>query len=275
MNTVRTVSAQFAEGSAIASFYIDIPFEVDMVRLVNMRSYAANIYPTTPRISFLPKNQIVSLGNKSAGFPSALPVEFYYDRPTPIIGTYTITNDVVIDTTAHPVAYVICVFEFWSGYPIPRRPTDFQNELLVVDTKENSFALDILFPVHEIVIENVSILNFNTITTSSLIFYSDFLPTGPSIVRDRDPLVGTTLVSNGLSKTRVSSGVLGIVSNTYDNNSKVRYRFKDPIFIRGNYRIWFEADPQPYPANQVLPTASGIWEDGTDTASFFIKFLSY
>lgn len=275
MNTIRTISAQFTLNTSIMDFYLDIPFEVDMVKLVDTRSYGVGVSTMSPRISFLPNNQVVCLANKT-GFPANNQIEFWFNRATPLIGTYYISNDVVGDT-AKPTSYLLFVFEFWSfkaGLPRAVRPTNWQQELISVSSIDNSFSLDIRFPVDEIIIENCDIINFNLSTQSSLIFYSDFLPSTPTYVKNIDPLVGTDYVSNNLSKARVSSGVIGVVHNTYYTNPVYRYKFEQPITIRGNYRIWNQADPQPYPASLLSPVASGIW-DNIDIATFFVKFISY
>jgi hypothetical protein len=276
MNTIRTISVQCVSGDGVVPFYIDIPFEVDMVKLVDTRSYGSGVLAMAPRISFLPKNQVVCIANKNY-FPSALPVEYYYQRPTPIIGTHYITNDAIGNETK-PLSYLMFVFEFWSfkaGLPMEIRPTNWQNEMISVSSRDNSFPLDILFPVDEIIIENTAVINFNVTTLSSLVFYSDFVPSIPEYVLNKDPIVGTDLVSNGLSKSRVSGGIVALVSNSYDSNGKYRYRFQSPVTIRGVYRIWNSADPQTYPSDLLSPISSYLWDNGTDVVNLFVKFISY
>lgn len=275
MNTIRTVSAQFVAGIGVIDFYIDIPFEVDMVKLVDTRSRAP-LYsiPMIPRVSFLSGNQIVCLANKS-NFGATVPIEFWYNRPTPIIGTYTISNDLVGETDK-PQSYVMFVFEFWSfKADLPRnlRPTNWQSEVISVSSRDNTFALDIRFPVDEIIIENYEVILFNRVDLNSIMFYSDFIPPTTEYIKNADPLVGTNYVSNGLSKSRVAGSIIGVVNNNYATNAKYRYRFAEPQIIRGNYRVWNAPDPQPYPASTISNLSWYVWNTGI--ATFFIKFISY
>ena len=263
MNTVRTISVNTTMNNPNVSFMLNIPFEVDMIRLVDCRSYSlflGDAYEVCiPLLSFIP-NQPLCLANTGT---NCNPIEFHFKNSTPINGLHSMSLTFPSATGLVPQSFVSLILEFWSykvGIPLEIRQTNWQNECVSVSDNQNTFALDVQFPVDEIIIEDMFFQRFNVSKFNSLTFYSDFLS---------QESVYTKTDTNS-NKCRVAGATIGMCNwgTLVVRPNKIRYRFAQPITIRGNYTIWFRPDPAPYGAG------GSIWSLWGN-ASFLFKFISY
>jgi len=261
MNTQRTISGRFLASAPSVSFYIDIPFEVDMIKLVDGRGINSDINsrPTLPTVSFIPNQVIAMIGNT---FGSGSPTEFYFKQPTAIVGNHSLRFTIGGSNTFPNTTFCL-VFEFWKftvGLPMTIKSTNWQNECITVSDINNSFILDIQFPVDEIIIENRHFVGFPSAVNSTLHFYSDFLQQLPEI--------NTT----GTNIARSSGNTLGMSGANYDIGNKYHFRFEQPKTIRGNYRIWNRPDPTVF-VDAVDGRDWSLWTNVV--ASFYVRFVSY
>ena len=259
MNTVRTISVNTTMNNPNVSFMLNIPFEVDMIRLVDCRSQsllvAGSYYVCIPTLSFIP-NQPLCIANTGA---NCNPTEFHFKNSTPINGLHSMSLTFPTALGLVPQTFVSLILEFWShkvGIPLQVRQTKWQNECVSVSDNHNTFALDVQFPVDEIIIEDMFFQDFYVSNFNSLTFYSDFLP-------QESVYTNTDTNSN---KCRVAGATIGMCNwmTLLVRPNKIRYRFAQPITIRGNYTIWFRPDPDPY-------NNWGLWGNAT----FLFKFISY
>ena len=261
MNTIRTVSVKTTLNNPNVSFMLNIPFEVDLIRLVDCRSFSlmgAPYYVCIPTVSFIP-NQPLCLANTGV---NCNPIDFHFKQPKVINGLHTI-NLTFGGGLIGVMSYIGLIFEFWNttiGIPLQIKQTNWQNECIDVSTSTNTFPLDIMFPVDEIIIEDMNFQGFKVVVDSSLTFYTDFLPQEP-VYKNKE---------TNLNVCRTGGSTLGMCSTGVSmiRPNKIRYRFAQPITIRGNYRIWFEADPVVY---GVGVNRSSVW----GSATFLFKFISY
>ena len=260
MNSIRTISVITTVGNPTINFMLNIPFEVDLIRLVDCRSVCNGFgsFACIPTVSFIP-NQPLCIGNTGGNIN---PVDFHFKNAKPINGLHTMSFAYTGGETG-PQTYVGLILEFWNtitGIPLQMKQTQWQNACVSVSSNTNSFPLDILFPVDEIIIEDMFFQNFNSSSYSSLTFYTDFLPLEP-IYTKTEP---------NSNKCRTAGSTIGMcnLGIIMTRPNKIRYRFAQPLTIRGNYRIWFEADPISWGAGLFN---SSVW----GSASFLFKFISY
>ena len=155
MNTIRTISVITQTGNPTVNFMLNIPFEVDLIRLVDCRSVVVtlNACVCIPTVSFIP-NQPLCIGNTGCNIN---PVDFHFKNATPINGLHTMSFTYTGGYTG-PQTYVGFILEFWNtitGIPLQMQQTLWQNACVSVSSNTNSFPLDILFPVDEIIIEDM------------------------------------------------------------------------------------------------------------------------